>query len=135
MRRVATTAVIATLVVTGAATAGAAPGGNGKGPRSTHVETVLTVADGVYGSSTPASITNVRDYTYVSASCSQNGERTLFTDSQFDASGNTTIQLGPTSWFVEGVGGADCVAEARAWDVDRQRWIQLADTTFHVADR
>jgi hypothetical protein len=70
----------------------------------------------------------------VFATCYQGGSPVIYNRVELDANGQAALQLGPTSGYTSGIGGADCNAEAKAWDVARQRWSSLATTTFHVSD-
>jgi hypothetical protein len=96
--------------------------------------TSFTVADGTYGGTTVAAVSNPPAGTWVVATCYQAGSPVIFNRLEVDSAGQAVLTLGPTTGYTAGAGGADCDAEAKYWNLKRQRWISLATTTFHVAD-
>jgi hypothetical protein len=96
--------------------------------------TGFAVADGTYGGTTTATVSNPPAGTWVFSACYQNGSAVIFNRLEVDSAGQAVLTLGPTDGYVTGAGGADCDAEAKYWNLKRQRWVSLATTTFHVSD-
>ena len=106
-------------LVAGTAFAGRPTGGTTSGS--------LTVADGVYASTTAVSTGSA--YAWAHAKCSQGGTVVYEQWIKTDASGRGEFTLGPTPMWSSGA--ADCWAESGTWS--KSRWRQAATTTFHVA--
>ena len=94
----------------------------------------LSIPNGTYGTSVVATVANAPASTWVVASCYQNGLEVIFNRVALDSNGQATLQLGPTSNYQSGIGGASCNAEAKSWNAKRQRWVPVATTTFTVSD-
>lgn len=96
--------------------------------------TAITVPDGVYGGTTTATVSKPPAGTWVVSTCYQDGSPVIFNRLEADAQGQAVLTLGPTEGYVSGIGGADCTAEAKYWNLKRQRWVSLGTTSFQVAD-
>ena len=94
----------------------------------------LSIPNGTYGASVVATVTNPPASTWVEASCYQNGLEVIYNRLAVDSAGQATLQLGPTTNYQSGMGGASCSATAKSWNVKRQRWVPVATTTFTVSD-
>jgi hypothetical protein len=95
----------------------------------------LTIPDASYTGATTATLTGApMPYWAVVMTCYQNGLTVMFYRVGLDPNGQITIPLGPTSNWTSGIGGADCPTEAKYWNMQHQKWIHLASTTFHVSD-
>ena len=132
MRRIIGAFVVAITLTAAPAAALAAPGGKGGGKRGGG--TSLVVPDGVYGGTSTATVADPPAGTWIVATCYQDGYAVIFNRLEVDSAGQAVLTLGPTQGYTAGVGGADCDAEAKYWNLKRQRWVSLATTTFHVSD-
>jgi hypothetical protein len=133
VKRIARTLALTALVACVPSVALAAPGGGGGKP-SGGGGGALSIPDGRYGGTTTATVTNPPTGTWVFATCYQGTAAVIFNRLELDAAGHAVLTLGPTDGYASGVGGADCQAEAKSWNLKRQKWISVATTTFHVAD-
>jgi hypothetical protein len=130
LKRFARTFALASLVAAIPSVAVAAPGGGGKPGGGSS----FSIPDGTYGGTATATVANPPANTWVEATCFQNGAPVIYNRLPVDASGHAALQLGPTDGYQAGIGGAGCSAEAKFWNLKRQRWVSLATTTFHVSD-
>ena len=94
----------------------------------------LSIPNGTYGTTVVATVANAPASTWVVATCYQNGGSVIFNRVALDGNGQAPMQLGPTENYTVGIGGATCDAEAKSWNVKRQRWVPVATTTFTVSD-
>jgi hypothetical protein len=96
----------------------------------------LSIPDGVYGGLTTATLTanTLPSDPWVIATCYQSGSPVIFNRLGLDSNGQATLSLGPTDGWKVGLGGADCTADIKNWNLKRQRWENLTSTTFHVSD-
>jgi hypothetical protein len=132
VKRIARTLALTALVAAVPSVALAAPGGGGKpggGGGSG-----LSIPDGQYGGTTTATVTNPPSGTWVVATCYQGTGAVIFNRLEVDAAGQAVLTLGPTDGYAVDAGGANCQAEAKYWNLKRQKWVSLATTTFHVSD-
>jgi hypothetical protein len=96
----------------------------------------LTVADGVYLGTAIATLSDASSLNdpWIIATCYQGGAPVIFNRIALDDIGQATLQLGPSDGWKSGIGGADCKAEAKNWNLKRQRWDNLVTANFHVSD-
>lgn len=126
MRRVIFVLAVATVGVIALGISSAAPRSRGS----------LVVPDGLYGSTTTATLSGASQYSdpWIVANCYQGDSPVIFNRLAFDDNGQAILQLGPTNGWKSGIGGADCTAEAKNWNLKRQRWDTVSSTRFHVND-
>lgn len=92
----------------------------------------IEVADGFFGETTTATVSESRKVAWVMAECSQGGEVVYRQYERVYEDNQVTLLLGPTPEWTGG--DADCTAEKGVWG-NNGSWRTYATTTFQVTDR